>query len=82
MAFLFSLIKVLSLEINHFHSNRKGVQALMLPFAVIGGLRGKTHRQQCQAEDILRDGAFLAGRQTSDLGISLGSLEAVYTDKS
>lgn len=41
MAFLFSPEKVLSLEINNFHNNNKGVQAPMLPSAIWGGTEGK-----------------------------------------
>lgn len=60
MAFLFSLKKVLSLEINNFHNNKKRVQTPMLPSAIFGRLRGRTHRQKYQAEDRL-----LPGRQAS-----------------
>lgn len=80
MAFLFSPEKVLSLEINNFHNNNKGVQAPMLPSAIWGGRRGRTHGQKYHAkEDRLRGRAFLAGRQPASLGVSLGSGKVVYT---
>lgn len=51
----------------------------MLPFAISEALRGRTYRQKCQAKHRLRGKAFPAGRQASNLGVSLGSGKVVYT---
>lgn len=56
MALLFSLKKVLSLEISNFHDNKKRVQALSYAASwdCCEGPRGRTHGQKCQAKDRLR----------------------------